>query len=91
MCVCGWVGVGVWVGVGGWVCGWGCVGGGGVGVWVGVGVGVDGLGSWSYITHNSVFLCRNLGVGLSSIGARAGGIIAPLVILLVGVHLKSRM
>lgn len=61
----------------------------GVCVWVCVGVGR--LGSWSYITHNSVFLCRNLGVGLSSIGARAGGIIAPLVVLLVSVHLKSRV
>ena len=62
-------------------------------MWIGMCwyVGVGGLGSWSYITHNSVFLCRNLGVGLSSVGARAGGIIAPLVVLLVSVHLKSRV
>ena len=30
-------------------------------------------------------------MGLSSIGARAGGIVAPLVVLLVGVHLRSRL
>ena len=30
-------------------------------------------------------------MGLSSIGARAGGIIAPLVVLLVGVHLRRRV
>ena len=30
-------------------------------------------------------------MGLSSIGARAGGIIAPLVVLLVGVHLRKRV
>lgn len=29
-------------------------------------------------------------MGLSSIGARAGGIVAPLVVLLVSVHLRTR-
>lgn len=37
----------------------------------------------TYVPISFLYLFRNLGMGVSSIGARVGGIMAPLVLLLV--------